>query len=65
MRMGNDWAGVSQVLGPATEPWIRDTDAVDDKTAKKWLAEHEKIDQYVQLVEVDSRVTFVSKRKLA
>tara|TARA_R110002003_G_scaffold59_28_gene5402 strand:- start:1120 stop:2043 length:924 start_codon:yes stop_codon:yes gene_type:complete len=64
-RVGNAWAAVSQLLGPATEDWIRDVDLFDDKTVEKWLKANEKHDMVVQLDEVDRRVIFVSKDKVS
>ena len=63
-RMGNAWAAVSQLLGPATEPWIRDADTVDDKMVRKWLMARGKHNTLVQLEEVDGRVLIVSKDKM-
>jgi hypothetical protein len=34
-RIGNAWSVISQVLGPATEQWIRDADMVVERTVKK------------------------------
>lgn len=56
--------GISD-LGPGYRAVDQRHDAVDGKTVKKRLTEHGKNDQFVQLVEVDGRVTFVSRRKTA
>ncbi|KAJ8118419.1 hypothetical protein OPT61_g612 [Boeremia exigua] len=61
--MGNAWAAVSQLLGPATDPWIRDANTVDDRTVNKWLKSCGKNDTWVQLEEMDGRALVVGKDK--
>ncbi|KAH7069853.1 hypothetical protein BKA63DRAFT_519672 [Paraphoma chrysanthemicola] len=64
-RVGNAWAAVSQLLGPATEDWIRDVNSRDDKMMGRWLKENGKEGVLVQLEEVDGRVIVVRKDKVS
>ncbi|KAH7074137.1 hypothetical protein FB567DRAFT_536857 [Paraphoma chrysanthemicola] len=64
-RVGNAWAAVSQLLGSATEDWIRDVDSHDDKMVGMWLKENGKEGVLVQLEEVDGRVIVVRKDKVS
>ncbi|KAF2026620.1 hypothetical protein EK21DRAFT_115674 [Setomelanomma holmii] len=62
-RIGNAWSSVSQLFGPATADWIRDTGAVDDKTVKKWLKMEGRHGTLVQVQEIEDRVLIASKEK--
>ncbi|RKL08878.1 hypothetical protein BFJ70_g16733 [Fusarium oxysporum] len=59
----NAWASISQLLGPVTEDWIRDTDTVNDKTVKLWLKDRGLHKTLVGIERVQSRVHLVDKEK--
>lgn len=60
-RIGNSWSVVSQLLGPTTEYWIRDTDTVNDETVKSWLKDRD-LNPMVQIEEIRGHVQLVQKR---
>jgi hypothetical protein len=63
-RIENAWTSISQLLGPATESWIRDADTVDDKTVKSWLKDRGLHKTLVRIEHVQSRVQLVEKDKV-
>jgi hypothetical protein len=62
-RIGNAWSAISQVLGPATEEWIRDADMVDERTVKKWLKARGQHKTLVQVQDIDGHVQISYKDK--
>ncbi|KAJ4018869.1 hypothetical protein NW761_014939 [Fusarium oxysporum] len=64
-RIQNAWASISQLLGPATESWIRDADTVDDKTVKSWLKDRGLHKTLVRVEHVQSHVQLVEKDKVS
>jgi hypothetical protein len=64
-RIGNAWVAISQVLGPATEDWIKDADLVDDKAVKAWLKNRGLHKSLVQVEEFQGRVQIVKKAEVS
>ncbi|KAI1047608.1 hypothetical protein LB505_012691 [Fusarium chuoi] len=63
-RIENAWTTISQLLGPATESWIRDADTVDDKTVKSWLRDRGLDKTLVRIEHVQGRVQLAEKDKV-
>ncbi|KAJ3545817.1 hypothetical protein NM208_g2324 [Fusarium decemcellulare] len=63
-RIQNAWVVISQLLGPATEDWIRDADVVDDKTVESWLKTRGLNKTLVRVETVQGRVQLVKKDKV-
>jgi hypothetical protein len=60
-RIGSAWTGISQLLGPTTDTWIRDADMANDEAVKSWLGVYGLHRTMVQVGNMDGHAQLVQK----